>query len=123
MSTSPYSLDLREKVIKFLESGGSQRTASKVFRISPTTVNIWHVRYKREGNYNPRKRLGAKPRIKIKDFINYVERYPNLTTSEIGKYFSISDSGARYWLRKLNFTYKKKPIAMWKRILSNVVNI
>ncbi|MBA8667137.1 IS630 family transposase, partial [Holosporaceae bacterium 'Namur'] len=36
---SPYSLDLREKVIRYLEAGNSQRDAAKVFNLSKTTVN------------------------------------------------------------------------------------
>ena len=50
MSTSPYSLDLREKVIKYLELGNSQQSASKIFMLNPSTINRWWLRYKREGN-------------------------------------------------------------------------
>ena len=114
MSTSPYSQDLREKVIKYLEEGNSQRAASKVFQLSPRTVNTWYVRYKKEGNYQARKRLGAKPSIEIDDFIKYVEENRDSRTEDIGRKFGISASGARYWLRQLGFSYKKKPLFIWK---------
>lgn len=107
MSTSPYSIDLREKVIKYLEAGNSQRSASKVFQLSPTTVNTWHVRYKKEGHYQARKRIGAKPSIERDNFIKYVEENPNTKTEDIGKKFGISASGVRYWLRQLGFSYKE----------------
>lgn len=116
MSTSPYSIDLREKVIKYLEAGNSQRAASRVFQLSPTTVNTWHVRYKKEGHYQARKRIGAKPSIERDDFIKYVEENPNSKTEDIGKNFGISASGVRYWLRQLGFSYKKKPLPMWKQV-------
>ena len=116
MSTSPYSLDLRKKVIRYLESGKSQRQASTVFGISKTTVNIWYVRYKREGNLSPRKRLGSKASIHPEEFIKYVNDNSNATSADISKQFSISPSGVRYWLKKLNFSYKKKPLPTWKRM-------
>lgn len=119
MSTSPYSLDLREKVIKFVTSGNSQRVASQVFNISKTTVNTWFVRYKTEGNYAPKKRLGAQSKIEISQFIKYVEDNPNSTTSEIGRQLGITSGGAHYWLRKLAFGYKKKTLPTWKRIKSS----
>ncbi|UCM85731.1 MAG: IS630 transposase-related protein [Rickettsia endosymbiont of Culicoides impunctatus] len=123
MSTSPYSIDLREKVIKYLEAGNSQRSASRVFQLSPTTVNTWHVRYKKEGHYQARKYKGAKPSIEMDDFIKYVEENPNSKTEDIGKKFGISASGARYWLRQLGFSYKKKPLPMWKLMLKSDVSI
>lgn len=121
--TSPYDIDLREKVIKFLESGNSQRLASKTFKISKTTVNTWYARYKREGSYATKKRIGAKPRIKEDDFTKYIQDNPNLTTKDIGKHFKISASGVRYWLKKFRFSFKKKPSSMWSKTLKNEKNI
>ena len=122
MSTSPYSLDLREKVIKFLISGNSQRSASQVFNISKTTVSTWFVRYKTDGNYAAKKRLGAQPKIEISKFIKYVEENPNSTASLIGKHFCMTRSGAHYWLKKLTFSYKKKLLATWKQVKKNEIN-
>ena len=119
MSTSPYSLDLREKVIKFVTSGNSQRAAARVFNISKTTVNTWFVRYKKEGNCHPKKRLGAQSKMDMSQFIKYVEDNPNSTTSEIGRRFGITRGGAHYWLRKLAFSYKKKTLPTWRQIKSS----
>jgi transposase len=118
MSTSPYSLDLRKKVIEFLNAGNSQRLASQVFNISKTTVNSWHVRYKKEGNYDAKLRIGAKPKIKIEEFKEYVQSHQNATSSDIGKRFNMSKRGAHYWLTKLKFSYKKKPSPTWKQTKS-----
>lgn len=101
MSTSPYSLDLREKVIRFLEEGKSKKEASMVFKLNQKTVAIWYKRYKEEGHYNPRKRLGTKPTIDSIKFKSYVSKNANETSEEIGKAFGLSAAGARYWLRKL----------------------
>jgi transposase len=73
MSTSPYSEDLREKVIRFIKAGNSQRGASKVFSINKMTVNRWYLRYKNEGHCRAKVRLGAKPSIETEDFVQYVK--------------------------------------------------
>jgi len=123
MSTTPYSLDLREKVIKFLQKGNSQATAAKVFNISKTTVNTWNVRYKQEGHLNPRQNLGAKAKVIKEDFITWVNANSNATSEDIGKFFGVTGSGARYWLRKIGYSYKKKPSPMWKRMKKREINM
>lgn len=107
MSTSPYSKDLREKVINFLKLGRSQTEASIVFGINRMTVNKWHLRYKNEGHYLPKVRLGAKSNIEPESFIEYVKNHPDSRSEDIAREFSISASGARYWLRRFGFSYKK----------------
>jgi transposase len=119
MSTSPYSIDLREKVINFVESGKSQTEASIVFGINRMTVNKWHLRYKNEGNYLPKVRLGAKPNIDQESFIEYVKNHPDARSEDIAREFAMSASGARYWLRRVGFSYKKKPSPMWKQTKKN----
>ncbi len=123
MSTSPFSLDLREKVIKFLESGKTQSEASRVFKLNPKTVHAWITRYKTEGHYLPRVRLGAKPSIDKEKFIEYIKNNPTSRAEDIGIEFEISASGARYWLHKLGFSYKKNPTSTWKPKKKSGMNI
>jgi transposase len=115
MPTSPYSLDLRERVIKYIEGGKSQKLSSILFELNPSTVSRWWLRYKREGHYIPRKRIGKSPRVSAIELRNYIEAKPNFKTSEMGKHFGISSVGAYYWLKKLGYSYKKKPLPMWKQ--------
>jgi transposase len=123
MSTSPYSLDLREKVIKFIKAGNSQRKASIVFGINKMTINRWYLRYKNEGHYQPKVRLGAKASIETEEFIQYVKEHPDARSEDIAHKFSISASGARYWLKQLGFSYKKKPFPTWKLSKKSGINI
>ena len=122
MTTSPYSIDLREKVIKFIEVGNSQKEASKVFSINKMTINRWYLRYKKEGHCHPKERLGAKPRIEEDRFTKYVEQHPNAKSEDIAREFGLSASGARYWLRRIGFSYKKKPLPMWKLMKRSVTD-
>ena len=116
MSTSPYSLDLRKKVIDYLELGNSQKSTSILFQLNISTVSRWYLRYKREGHYNPRKRMGKKPKISKEALISYIESTENFKASDMGNYFGITGEGARYWLKKLGYSYKKKTLPMWKQM-------
>jgi len=123
MNIQSYSQDLRKRVISFLESGHTQQVTSKVFKLSKTTINTWYVRYKKEGHCLPKKNKGASPRIAEEAFTNYISEHPNATTADIGKAFYISASGARYWLKKIGFSYKKKPLPTWKLMKKSEENI
>jgi transposase len=46
--TSPYSLDLRKKVIDYISQGNTQKQASQVFGIHKNTINRWCVRNRKE---------------------------------------------------------------------------
>ena len=82
MRTSPYSLDLRERVIKFIESGNSQQSAVELYQLNPSTINRWWLRYKTEGHYAPRARLGKKPRVNMEELKLYIASTPNFKTSD-----------------------------------------
>lgn len=122
MLSSPYSVDLRKKVIKYLKSGKSQKSASEVFDLNPSTVSRWWLRYKREGHYIPRARLGKQPRVSLSEVKTYIEENPNFKSSDMGKNFEMTGSGALYWLKKLGFSYKKKILPMWKQVKKSVKN-
>ncbi len=122
MTTSPYSLDLRERVIKFLESGNTQILAAKVFSLNLSTVNRWHLRHLREGNCAPRKRLGAKSKVDQKRLESYIISNPDAKLRDLSAIFGVSIWGIYYWLGKLGFSYKKKPSPMWKQIKKSEIN-
>jgi transposase len=122
MTTSPYSKDLRERVIKFVEAGNSQKSASELFKLNPSTISRWWLRYKREGHYRPRVRIGKAPRVSVESLKNYIEAHPNFKTSDMGRYFNMSGAGAFYWLKKLGYSYKKKPLLIWKQAKKNEIS-
>ena len=115
MSTSPYSHDLRQKVITYLLSGKSQKSATQVFALNYSTVNRWWLRYKKEGHFSPRKRMGKAPRLTESDVKNYVDTHPNFISEEMGAHFNMTGAGALYYLKKFGYSFKKKPSPTWKR--------
>lgn len=116
MSTSPYSLDLRKKVINYLERGGSQRAASEIFSLHVNTVNRWWCRYKKEGNCSARARLGYKSKVDHIGLELFIRTNPDTKLSEVGSRFGISVVHAGRLLKRLGYSYKKKPSAMWKLV-------
>ena len=69
-----YSVDLRKKVVEYLERGHTQRKAARVFGIHQETVNKWYKKYRETGNLNnepPRPRAFRKlDPEKLKAYIN-----------------------------------------------------
>jgi len=61
-------------------------------------------------------RVGKKPKVTEIELKKYIETNPNFKTSQMGKHFGMSNVGALYWLRKLGYSYKKKPFPMWKQV-------
>ena len=116
MSTSPYSLDLRKKVMDYISQGNSQKQTSEVFGIHKNTINRWCVRNEKEGNYAPRPRLGNKSKVDKLAMEEFVKTNPNINLSELGTRFEISPCHAGRLLKKLGFRYKKKASVIWKQM-------
>jgi len=122
MRTSPYSLDIREKIIKLIKSGKTQLEASKQFRVSVSAVGNWWRRYKKEGHYKPRKRLGKKCRMCPNKLERYLNNNPKALLKEIGIYFGMTGSGASYCMKKLGYSYKKKALPTWSQTKKRRLN-
>ena len=115
MSTSPYSKDLRTKVVNYLEKGGSQKEAAIIFSLHRNTISRWWCRYQKEGVIEARERLGAKRKLDLEKLGLFVENNHDCNLAEIGKHFKITRAWASICLRKIGYSYKKKSLPTWKR--------
>ena len=104
MSTSPKSLDLRDKVIKYLESGHTQVSAARIFNLNISAVKQWH---KREGYCNPKPRLGSKGKIDLEKLEQYILLNSDAKLKGAAKEFGVSIPAISYRLKELGFSYKK----------------
>lgn len=116
MSTSPYSKDLRKRVIDYIESGNSQVQAAKLFCLNGSTVNRWWLRYQKEGHYKPRVRPGAKVKIDAAALEEAVKSNPDVKAEDLAKLYKVNKWTICRWLKKLGFSYKKKRLPMWKQV-------
>ncbi len=105
----PYSLDLREKVLKYLETNPNRKSASELFQIGLATIQRWITRKKEKGHVKPKRREYAYKWIDDQKLIEYVKTYPDHFLSEIGEHFKLTPQAIFYALKRLKITRKKRP--------------
>ena len=103
-----YSIDLRERVLLFIEKGGSKESASKVFSLGRTTVYKWINKKASTGKLNdgPRRRKWKK--IDPTVLLERVKEHPDYTLTEYAKEFGTSLTSLAKALKKLKITLKKR---------------
>ena len=103
-----YSLDLRERVLIYLEEGGDKRTASHLFQVGIATVYRWVARKREKGHVQPIRRKYAYKRIDDDKLIEYIKVHPDQFLSEIGAHFNLTPQAIFYALKRLKITRKKR---------------
>lgn len=104
-----YSLDLRERVVAFIEKGGKKLEASRRFEVCRSTIDKWLLLKQETGTLQP---LPLAPRSWRKlDPIalqTYVEKYPDERLEDYAKHFQTSPTGVWRALKRLKITRKKR---------------
>jgi transposase len=103
-----YSIDLREKLIRYLSEGNSQRRAAKVFGVDPFTVNKWNKMYKTTGSLEDSKPKRSFKKIDPEKLKQFVEENPDAYLIEIAPTFCCTADAIGKALRRLNITRKKR---------------
>ena len=101
-----YSIDLRQRVLKYIQEGGTKVSASQRFSVSRGVIYQWlkaeaPLTYQKPGPRGPR--LLDPSALK-----QHVLEFPDQTLSERGRHFQVSKSSVWYGLRKLGLTRKKR---------------
>jgi transposase len=83
----PLSLDLRERIIGFVEDGGSRRGAAERFKVSASCAIKLADRWRRSGSVAPRPRGGSVGKLAAhKDFLlGRVKDKPDVTMPELAE--------------------------------------
>lgn len=110
---SPYSYDLRTKVLEAIDEGMGKTRASKIFKISRNTINEWLSRRNETGDYRAKEGYQKGYGAKIQDlekFKEFAGEQGSQTQKEMAQAWpeSISDVTLGKALKKINFTRKKK---------------
>ena len=109
---TPYSYDLRAKVLQAIEEGMTKTQASRVFRLSRNTINLWLKRREETGDYKAKDgyQKGYRPKIAdLEEFREFVRQQGGKTQAEMAEAWS-EDISARTigkGLKKIGFTRKK----------------
>ena len=122
----PYSMDLRERIARYIAAGHSRRAASRVFGVSASTAIRLAAEYHVRGAVTP-KRQGRLPGTtgKLKPHIAFlveiVRAEPDLTLKELAGALEATHgvpvhlSSIHRALIRAGFSYKKRPDCAGKR--------
>ena len=103
-----YAIDLRKRVINFIENGHSIKETGRVFQIGTTTISKW-IKLKRETCSLRPKELKRKPRkLDYDKLVEFVKNNSDMYIKDIANYFKVSRSGILYAFKILKITRKKK---------------
>lgn len=103
-----YSIDLRERVVDYVEQGGRKAEASRIFKVGRDTVYRWLKQKKQTGHLAARP-LGGKRHEKIREaaLIEQIKVRPDATLEELGQIFGVTPPAIFYRLKRLKITRKK----------------
>ena len=119
-----YSVDLRERVIAYIEQGGKKVNASILFNVSRPTIDKWVQLKQKTGSLKP---LPLAPRswrkINPEFLLSYINESPDKILNEYAEHFNVSNSGIWRSLHRNNFTRKKRQISIRNDVRKNDLNI
>lgn len=104
----PYSVDLRRRVLAYIEETADKTKASQLFKVGIATIYRWIARQKQRGNVEPSPSKVYKKKIDDQKLIAYVEKNPDHFLSEIATHFNATLQAIFYALQRLKITRKKR---------------
>jgi transposase len=102
-----YALDLRERVVKFVQAGGSKAEAARRFQIARRTVYRYLAAAQR-GALAPKVSWGHWRKLDPQRLCAAVKRNPDATLKELQAVFGVSHHAIWVRLNQLGLTLKKK---------------
>jgi len=114
---SPYSDDLRQKVLDALDSGHRKSHVSCLFNISRNTIDLWLKRREETGSVSAIRDYRRGPQGKIADFEQFRAfacEHGHLTQKDMAAHWHepMSDYVISKALRRIGFTRKKRVMAI-----------
>jgi transposase len=115
--TRPYSMDLRERMVRAVEAGASRRATAAKFAVSPSCVVKLLQRWRRQGTLEPDPPGGGR-RAKLADQAERVDALlaatPDITIAELKARLAadgieVSPSAISRFLKACGLTRKKRP--------------
>lgn len=97
-----YSLDFRQRVVSFIEDGGSQREAMRIFKISHNTIYRWQT----SSDLRPKKHGPRRRKIDTAALARHVQENCDAKLSERAAYFGVHTSAIWYQLHKMKLVKK-----------------
>ena len=101
-----YSMDFRERVVNFVNAGGTKLEAARQYKVARQTVYSYLAMSQR-GKLEPKKSWGSWKKLDPKKLQGYIKAHPDATLMEMQKALGVSHNTIWVRLNKLNITLKK----------------
>lgn len=98
-----YSVDLRERVVAFVEAGGAKAEAARRFSVSEGTVHNWLKR----DNLAPIKVKRRHRKLDWKALEQHIQEKPDLRLRDRAEHFEVHTSAIWYAIKQMKITRKK----------------
>jgi putative transposase len=101
-----YALDLRQRVVKFIQDGGSKAEAARRFSLGRRSVYRF-LDASRAGKLSPKTTWGHWRKLDPQKLQAHVKEHPDATLHELQGVFGVSHHAIWVRLRQLKLTLKK----------------
>jgi putative transposase len=101
-----YALDLRERVVKFVNNGGSKVEAARRFELGRQTV-YRYLAAAQKGTLAPKKSWGHWRKLDPGKLQTHVKKHPDATLNELRSALGVSHNAIWVGLGQLGLTLKK----------------
>ena len=99
-----HSLDLRIRVIDYIENGGGILSAARIYKVGRSTIYRWLARE----DLKPIKLVRRKRKLDWKLLEQDVKENPDLRLCDRAQKFGVNISSIGYALRQMKITQKKR---------------
>jgi len=101
-----YALDLRERIVKFIQGGGSKAEAARRFDLARSSV-YRYLAAAQKGALTPKTTWGTWRKLDPQKLSAHVKNHPDATLKELQTVFGVSHHALWVRLGQLGFTLKK----------------
>ncbi|MDE6020105.1 MAG: transposase [Ruminococcus sp.] len=103
-----YSIDLRERVVKYRLGGHTIKETCEVFGVGNYAVSKWVKQYKETGDLSNKPLNRGFKKIDPEKLKAYISAHPDAYQREIAEVFGCSAEAIRKALKRLGITRKKR---------------
>ncbi len=107
-----YSLDLRERVVRYIKAGGSKIEAHRQFGISLWCIRNWCKRSTLAATYSHQ---GRPRKVNLEDLRQDIQTYPDKLLRERAKHFNVHTNSIWHACRVMKITHKKNTSVRGKK--------
>lgn len=98
-----YSIDLRKRVVEFVQNGGSKAQASRQYKVSLWCVNNWCKRC----DLSPQQQKGRKRKLDWEAVSRHIKEHPDALLRERAEHFKVNTNAIWYACRQMKLSRKK----------------